>query len=471
MQDRELCYLSAARQGQLLRAKQLSPVELVRAHLRRIEALEPQLNSFITVRAEQALEEARQAEQEIRAGGWRGPLHGLPMTVKDLFMTRGVRTTLGSKVYDRSVPEEDSTLVARLKQAGAILIGKANLNPLAYGAIAKEGDFDYGHMHNPWDPACVSGGSSGGSGSATAAGECSFALGSDTGGSVRIPCTLCGIVGLKPTYGRLSRRGVATLSWSLDHAGPMTRTVEDCALVLGAIAGHDPLDPSSAEEPVPDYVRALEGGLKGLRVGVPREYFELPIDPQVKQVVQQAIETLGELGAAVREVSWPLYPYYESISTPILMAEGAAAHRRLVCEQGAGLYEPLRMRLEAGFFVSAPDYIRAQQARVLFNRQCEELLRQVELLAGPATPITATKIGSSDVKVGEQTMGVIALHTQYFSAFNLTGCPAVTVPCGFVGGLPVGLQLAGRPFAEPTVLRAAQAYEQATVWHQRKPAL
>lgn len=471
MNSAELCYCSAGELSGLLRRQQLSPVELLKACLARCQALEPVLNSFITLLPERALGEARQAEKEIRAGGWRGPLHGLPFAVKDLFAARGVRNTLGSKAFDRSIAGEDSGVVAALRRAGAILLGKTNLNPLAYGAIAKEGDYDYGHMHNPWDPACVSGGSSGGSGSATASGECAFAIGSDTGGSVRIPSSLCGIVGLKPTYGRLSRRGLSTLSWSLDHAGPMTRSVEDCALVLNAVSGHDPGDPSSAEAAVPDFTKSLGRGLKGLRVGVPKEYFELPVDPQVRQLVEEALRKLGELGASVRELSWPLYHYYESISTPILLAEGAAAYRGLVTERGAQLYPPLRMRLETGLFVSAPDYLQAQQARLLFNRESRRLLEQVDLLAGPATPITATKIGVTDVDIGGKLVGVIAAHTQYLSAFNLNGLPALTLPCGFAGGLPVGLQLAGRPFEEGTVLQAAQAYEQATDWHRRKPPL
>ncbi len=471
MSEAGLCFRSAGELSGLLRRKQLSPVELMEAYLERCQRLEPVLNSFITLLPEQALGEARQAEAEILAGRYRGPLHGLPFAVKDLFAARGVRSTLGSKAFDRSVSAEDSGVVARLRQAGAILIGKTNLNPLAYGAIAKQGDYDYGHMHNPWDPECVSGGSSGGSGSATASGQCAFAIGSDTGGSVRIPSCLCGIVGLKPTYGRLSRRGLSTLSWSLDHAGPMTRSVEDCALVLNAASGYDAEDPSSADVPVPDFRQSWDRGVQGLRIGVPREYFELPVDPQVRRLVEEALRKLGELGASVRELSWPLYPYYESISTPILLAEGAAAYRQLVTEQGDRLNPPLRLRLETGLFVSAADYLQAQQARLLFNRQSRELLQQVDLLAGPSTPITATKIGVTDVEVGGKLMGVIAAHTQYLSAFNLNGLPALTVPCGFAGGLPVGLQLAGRPFEEGTLLRTARAYEQATGWHLQKPPL
>ncbi len=471
MNSAELCLRSAGELGGLLRRKALSPVELMQAYLERCQCLEPVLNSFITLLPEAALDEARQAEREIQAGRYRGPLHGLPFAVKDLFAARGVRNTLGSRAFDRSVAAEDSGVVARLKQAGAILLGKTNLNPLAYGAIAKEGDYDYGHMHNPWDPECVSGGSSGGSGSAVASGECAFAIGSDTGGSVRIPSCLCGIVGLKPTYGRRSRRGLSTLSWSLDHAGPMTRSVEDCALVLAAASGYDPDDPSSADVAVPDFTKSLGKGLQGLRVGVPKEYFQVPVDPQVRRLVEEAIRKLGELGASVRELSWPMYSYYETISTPILLAEGAAAYRELVTEQGDRLNPPLRLRLETGLFVSAADYLQAQQARLLFNRESRELLQQVDLLAGPTTPITATKIGVTDVQVGGKLMGVIAAHTQYLSAFNLNGLPALTLPCGFAGGLPVGLQLAGRPFEEGTLLQAAQAYEQATDWHRRKPPL
>jgi len=471
MNSGELCFLSAGQLSRLIQNKEISPVEVVRAHLARVEKLEPQLSSFITLLSNEAMSEARKAEEEIRKGRYRGPLHGIPVAVKDLFSVKGVRNTLGSRIFDRSIADVDSTLIARLKKAGAILLGKLNMNPLAYGPIAKEGDYDYGHMHNPWNPEYISGGSSGGSGSATASGQVTFALGSDTGGSVRIPCALCGLVGLKPTYGRLSRHGLATLSWSLDHAGPMTRTVEDCALVMNAMAGYDPKDASSSRMPVPDYTKVLTGNIRGLRVGIPKEYFEVPVDPQIKHSVLQAIDKMRELGATVSEVSWPLYSYYESISTILLMAEGTASHRKLVCEKGSGLYDPLRLRLEAGFFISAPDYIQAQQARVLFNQQSLDLFDEVDLLAGPTTPIVATRIGVSDVTIDNTNMGVIAAHTQYTSSFNLNGFPAITLPCGFSEGFPIGLQLVGRPFDEETVLRTAHAYEQTTEWHKRKPPL
>ena len=327
-------------------------------------------------------------------------------------------------------------------------------------------------MHNPWNPDLIAGGSSGGSGSAAASGECTLTMGTDTGGSVRIPSALCGLAGLKPTYGRLSRYGLSPLCWSLDHPGPMTRTVEDCALVMNAIAGYDPNDPASANVPVPDFTGALSGDIKGLRVGVPKEYFEVPLDPQVEQAVRRAIDLLGELGASVREVSWPIYHYSAPISTTILMAEASAVHQKLVRAQGAQIYPPIRLRIEAGLFISAADYLQAQQARTLYTRQSLDLLQEVDILAGPMEPITACRIGETEVQVGETVMGSVPALTQYTRPFNINGFPAMTVPCGFSDdGLPIGLQLGGRPFDEETVLRAAYAYEQATEWHKRRPPL
>jgi aspartyl-tRNA(Asn)/glutamyl-tRNA(Gln) amidotransferase subunit A len=331
-------------------------------------------------------------------------------------------------------------------------------------------------MHNPWDPELVTGGSSGGSGSATAAGQCTITMGSDTGGSIRIPAALCGIVGLKPTYGLVSRHGLTALSWSLDHPGPMVRTVEDAALTLNAIAGYDPKDVASARVAAPDYTTALTGsdgtGVQGLRIGVPREYFEAPLDPEVGGVVQRAIALLEELGATVTQVSFPMFPLSQAISGAILMAEAAAYHRDLLIRDGEKLYPPVRLRLEAGLFITAADYLRAQQARAQFNRQARQLLQDVDLLAGPAVPVTAPKLLEARVRIGEQTVGTTAALTQYSRPYNITGFPAISIPCGFSqGGLPIGLQLAGRPFDELTVLRAAYNYEQATDWHKRHPPI
>jgi aspartyl-tRNA(Asn)/glutamyl-tRNA(Gln) amidotransferase subunit A len=470
MDPLDLCYMSAGRLSRLIQSREVSPVEVIDAHISRIESTDKVLNSFITLLPEQARAAARRAESEINAGSYRGALHGIPVGLKDLFNTGGIRTTSGSRIFDNFVPQEDCTVAARFHLAGAILLGKLNMHQLAYGPTGENPD--YGHMHNPWDPERFAGGSSGGSGSAVAAGQCTITMGSDTGGSVRIPASLCGIVGLKPTYGLVSRHGLTPLSWCMDHPGPMVRTVEDAALTMNAIAGYDPNDVASSRAEVPDYTSALTGDVRGLRIGVPREYFEAPLDSEVSQIVRKAIDLLGELGASVREVSLPMYEQAQAISGTILMAEAAAYHRELLARDGDKLYPPVRLRLEAGLFITAVDYLKAQQARALFNRKARELLREVDLLAGPMEPVTAPELLSTEVQVGGHTIGTTAALTQYSRPYNITGFPAISVPCGFSdAGLPIGLQLAGRPFDELTVLRAAQAYEQATDWHQRRPPI
>ena len=470
MEGIELCYASAGALSRLVQSKEVSPVDIIDAHLARIEATEPMLNSFITLLPEEARAAARRAEQDIQSGDYKGPLHGIPVALKDLFNTGGVRTTSGSRIFDNFIPERDCTVAARFRQAGAILLGKLNMHQFAYGPTGENPD--YGHMHNPWDLELITGGSSGGSGSAAAAGQCTITTGSDTGGSIRIPAALCGIVGLKPTYGLVSRAGLTPLSWSLDHPGPMVRTVEDAALSMNAIAGYDPNDVASARVEIPDYTAALTGDVRGLRIGVVREYFEAPLDPEVGQSVRDAIGVLESLGAEVTEVSFPMFNDSQAISGAILMAEAAAYHRDLLATDGDKLYPPVRVRLEAGLFVSAADYLRAQQARSLFDRQARELLGQVDLLAGPTEPVTAPPLLAERVQAGEQEIGTTGALTQYTRPYNLTGFPAISVPCGFSGaGLPMALQLAGRPFDELTVLRAAHAYEQATEWHKRRPPI
>jgi aspartyl-tRNA(Asn)/glutamyl-tRNA(Gln) amidotransferase subunit A len=470
MDSKDLCYLSAAELSRLIRKKEVSPVEVVEAHLTRIEAVEPDLNSFITLLAEQAMKRAKEAEREIQAGRTRGPLHGIPIGLKDLFYVKGVRNTSGSKIFDRFIPDYDSTVALRLREAGAILLGKLNLHQFAYGPTGENPD--YGNMHNPWSLERIPGGSSGGSASATASGQCTLAMGTDTGGSIRIPSALCGLVGLKPTYGRISRYGITVLSWSLDHAGPMARTVEDCALVMNVVAGYDPRDPSSADRAMPDFTQSLAENIKGLRVGVPKEFFGDPIDSEVASFVRKAIERLGKLGATIHEISWPMYHESKAISSTVQMAEATAYHSQLMKQHSAELDPKVRLRLETGFFISAVDYLQAQRARRLFYQKSYDLFKKVDLLAGPTVPITACNIGMGEVHVGNTLMGVIPALTQYTRPFNLNGFPAITVPCGFSkNGLPVGFQLAGKPFDEVTVLRAASAYEQATEWHQRRPLI
>ncbi len=475
MDELEICYMSAGDLGKLIKAGEISPVEIIEAHLSRIRATEPVLNSFITLLPDQARAAARQAERDIRAGRYRGPLHGIPVALKDLFNTGGVRTTSGSRIFDTFVPAEDCTVAARFRDAGAILLGKLNMHQFAYGPTGENPD--YGHMHNPWNPDLVSGGSSGGSGSATAAGQCTITTGSDTGGSIRIPAALCGIVGLKPTYGRVSRHGLTPLAWSMDHPGPMVRTVEDAAIAMNVIAGHDPRDIASSTLPVPDYTTALTGPLvnrsgRGLRIGVPRQHFEAPLDPEVRSSVNAALSQLEALGAELVELDFPEFNNNAAISTTMLMSEASAALRDVLANDGDKLYEPVRLRLEAGLFISAADYLRAQQGRAAFDRAARRLLDDVDLIAGPTEPVTAPPLLQQQVLAGEQEIGTVPALTQYTRPYNITGFPAISIPCGFsTEGLPIGLQLAGHPFDEETVLRAAHAYEQSTDWHTRRPPL
>ena len=470
MDQLEICYMSAGDLSRLIREKKVSPVEVIDAHLARIQTTEPALNSFITLLPEQARAAARQAEREIQAGRYRGPLHGIPVALKDLFNTGGVRTTSGSKIFDTFVPTEDCTVAARFREAGAILLGKLNMHQFAFGPTGENPD--YGHMHNPWNPEMVTGGSSGGSGSAVAAGQCTITTGSDTGGSIRIPSALCGIVGLKPTYGAVSRHGLRPLSWSLDHPGPMVRTVEDAALAMNAIAGHDPKDVASARFSPPDYTEGLGQDVTGLRIGVPKEYFEAPLDPEVRLAVENALSQLESLGAEVREVSMPMFEQAQAFSTTVLLAEASAYFRDILAKNGPQIYPPVRTRLEAGLFISAADYLRAQQARALFDRQARALLDEVDLLAGPTEPVTAPELLAETVLAGEREVGTVAALTQYTRPYNVTGFPAISVPCGFSNaGMPIGLQLAGRAFDEPTILRAAHAYEHSTQWHTRRPTI
>ncbi|MGQ9645495.1 MAG: amidase [Thermodesulfobacteriota bacterium] len=470
MDAQELCYLSVAELSRLIKRREISPVEVVRMHLARVETLEPLLNSFITLLPEKAMEEAKAAEQEIGSGRYRGPLHGVPIGLKDLFYVKGVRNTSGSKIFDHFIPDHDSTVAFKLREAGAILLGKLNLHPLAYGPTGENSD--YGNMHNPWDLKCITGGSSGGSASAVASGQCALAMGTDTGGSIRIPGALCGLVGLKPTYGRVSRHGITVLSWSLDHAGLIARTVEDCALGMNTIAGYDPRDPSSAERSVPDFTQSLSEDIRGLRVGVPKEFFEAPVASEVEDAVRRAVELLSKLGATILEISWPMLHESKAISTTVQMAEATAYHSQLIKHQGSQLDPKVRLRLEAGLFISAVDYVQAQRARRLFYQQGCELFNRVDLLAGPTVPIPAFPIGTEKVLVGNAHLGVIEALTQYTRPFNLNGFPAITVPCGFSeSGLPIGFQITGKPFDEARVLRAAFAYQQATAWHLRRPPI
>jgi aspartyl-tRNA(Asn)/glutamyl-tRNA(Gln) amidotransferase subunit A len=467
--DTTLHYQSAAELAKLIAARKLSPVELVEACLSRIEATEPKLNSFITRPGDEALAAAKKAEQEIAHGDYKGPLHGIPFAMKDLFYVKGMRNTCGSKIFDGFVPDFDSTVVARLKKAGAIIFGKTNLHQFAFGPTGLNAD--YGHMHNPWDLARLAGGSSGGSGSAVASGQCPLATGTDTGGSVRIPASLCGISGIKPTYSRVSRHGIAPLAWTLDHPGPMARTVEDCAIALQAMAGHDSNDPATSKREVPNYQKALTGKVKGLRIGVPEEYWQSPVDPRVRSSIEDALTALKGLGATVKKVSWPMYKHSATISTPLIYAEATAYHRGMLLKRGTEYDPSIRWRLEVGLFITAEDYLTALRGRQAYTQEALALLKDVDLIAGPTEPVAAPPIEATDLRVNGMPIGAIGALTQYTRPFNITGFPAISVSCGFVDGLPVGLQLAGRPFDEATVLNAGYSYQQATDWHTKRPPL
>ena len=467
----ELVWASLAELARQVAARRVSPVEVVQAHLDRIGKLDGALRAFLTVTGDQALEAARAAEQAVMAGRPLGPLHGVPIALKDLYCTKGVRTTGGSKILGDWIPEEDATVVTRLAAAGAISLGKLNMHEFAYGP---EGlNVHYGTPRNPWDAAThrICGGSSSGSGAAVAAGLCAGALGSDTGGSIRIPSSLCGLSGLKPTYGRVSRAGALPLSWSLDHVGPMCRSAADCALVLGAMAGYDPRDPTSSVLPVPDYAAALTGDVKGLRIGVLRRFFLESADEEVARAVEAAVAALQGLGATAAEAALPLMAHAADASTAVLAPEAYAYHERWLQTRPQDYGPDVRERLRVGAFISGADYLQGARVRGLIRDEVDQVLAGLDVLICPSTPIAATAVDQGEVVIRGERQSVRQSLIRYTRPFNLSGHPAVSVPCGLTtSGLPIGLQIVGRPFDEATVLRVADAYQRATDWHARRPA-
>ena len=461
-----LYHLTIREAGELIRTLQLSPVELVRAFLDRIDATEGQLHSYITVLKESAMEEARKAEAEVLGGHYRGPLHGIPIALKDLYDTAGVRTTSGSRVDMERVPSEDATVVERFKSAGAILLGKLSMYEYALGGPDPTTSFPL--ARNPWNLDHVPGGSSSGSGSAVAAGQCMGALGSCTGGSIRGPASLCGIVGLKATYGRVSRNGVVTLSWTQDHCGPMTWTVEDTALMLQAIAGYDPKDPTTSSAPVPDYSNSLREDIAGLTIGVPRHYFFTPddnVNAEVVSTVEKGLAELEKLGAHVEEVSIPSLQYARSANTVIMLTEAYAFHERNLKTRLTDFGENARSRFLIGGLLGANDYLQAQKVRKLVIREFAQVFRGVDVLVTPTMTQPAATFEGYDPYTTVR-------GPSFTGPFNLTGLPAISVPCGFTAnGLPVGMQIAGKPFDEPTILRAAYTYQQHARWFERRPPI
>lgn len=458
--------------ARLVATKAVSPVEVVRAHLDGIAALDGRLKAYITVMGDSALAAARAAEAAVVARDALGPLHGVPVGLKDLYCTRGVKTTGGSRILRDWVPTEDATAVTRLIAAGAIVLGKLNMHEFAYGP---EGlNAHYGDAWNPWDRAThrISGGSSSGSGAAVAAGICPGALGSDTGGSIRIPSSLCGLTGIKPTYGRVSRAGVLPLAWSLDHVGPMCRSAADCALMLGAMAGADPRDLSARAVPVPDYVAALTGQVRGLRVGLLRRSFLESAGAPQRQAVEQAVETLESLGVSVRDVTLDQMKFAAGAAAAVISAESYAYHEEWLKTRATEYGPDVRQRLLAGAFVSGADYLRGQRVRGLIRDEVDRVLAEVDVLIAPTVPIAATPVGAREVTIDGQPQPVRPSLVRYTRPFNVSGHPAASVPCGFTAeGLPIGMQVIGRAFDEATVLRLADAYQRVTDWHTRRPPL
>ncbi|MFF9306826.1 amidase [Streptomyces sp. NPDC014777] len=451
MQPYELTLTAAA---DAIRTRRLSPVELTDSVLERIAQREPDLHAYVTVAAEHARSAARDAERALAAGRRQGPLHGIPVGLKDLIDVAGWGTTAGSRVRADHRAHTDSTVAARLAQAGAVLLGKTHTHEFAYGLITPQ-------THNAWDTGRVAGGSSGGSAVAVAAGMATFALGTDTGGSIRVPAALNGVVGLKPTYGLLPRHGVTSLSWSLDHVGPLTRTVEDAALVLNALAGHDPRDPASLSAPAKDYRPRADTDLTGLRVGVPRTYYFDHVHPETEDAVRRAIEQLRDLGARLVEVEIPMTRYIQATQWGLMVPEATAYHENTL-RTVPDLYQAdVRVLLEAGALMTAGDYLRAQRSRTLMRQEWARMLQEVDLIAAPTVPTTAVRAGQETITWADGTVESVSdAYVRLSAPANITGTPSLSLPVGHdSAGLPIGMQLLGRPLEEDVLLRVGHAYE------------
>ena len=464
MEKRDIPFRSTAELAELIQGKAVSPVEVTEAYLERIDDLDFKFNSYLTVCRKEALQAAQEAERAITQGHYLGPMHGIPVAVKDQLWTKGIRTTVGSRLMADFIPEEDATAVANLKRAGAILLGKTNLTEFAMG-----GSQQYGTNRNPWNLDTTTGGSSSGSGSATAAFLCATSLGEDTGGSIRRPAAWCGIAGLRPSWGRVSRYGVAPGSWSMDQVGPISRTVEDVAITLGAIAGNDPKDPYTSDLPVPDYRRGLDGDIKGIRVGVIKELIHSEIvDPEVRDGVIKAGSVLAELGATVDEVSLPLTIHGGTITGAIINVESAMTYRDWIRDRLHEFAHGNQIGLLLGSIMPAQAYYKAQKLRELVRRQVQEAMETYDVLILPTSKSCAPKL--EDEPVIDSKKMVAGMTLVMTRPFNLANAPAISINCGFNSqGLPIGLQIGGRPFQEETVLKVAHAYEQNTPWHTMRP--
>ncbi|HIN35989.1 MAG TPA: amidase [Dehalococcoidia bacterium] len=471
MNKQDIPFLSATQLSRLIQSKEVSPVEATEAYLDRIEKVDGKLNSYITVCRDEALKSAREAEQAIAAGRYLGPLHGVPVAVKDQCYTKGIRTTAGSTILWDFVPDYDATVVTGLKNAGAIMLGKLNLSEFALGDSFVH---PAGTPKNPWDLTRNPGMSSSGSAAATGAFLCASSLGEDTGGSIRIPAAWSGLVGLRPTWGLVSRYGVLPASWSMDTVGPITRTVEDCAITLQAIAGYDPNDKYTWNQPVPDYQQALAGDITGIRVGLLTEKtYSDDVDREVRDAVVAASGVLGELGAPVKTVSLPIIVHGGTASKCITDMEGAAVHYERLKTQIGDYDHNTRVRLLTAILTPAQSYYKAQKFREMLRQELLELLKEVDVVVLPTSPAAAPKIPDGPgIKSQEDAHSRMAGIRSFTGPFNLASVPAISVPCGFTSdNMPISLQIVGRPFEDATVMKVAHAYEQATTWHTRRPPI
>ena len=457
----------------LVRSREVSPVELTEAALAEADRLQPTLNSFITILHEEAMEQARMEDQALARGEYRGPLQGIPIGIKDNLATAGIRTTVGTKVLADNVPEDDAEVVRRCKKAGAIILGKENLEEFAAGATSNNPH--YGAVHNPWALDHIPGGSSGGGGANVAAGVTFASLGTDLAGSVRLPGTFCGVVGLKQTFGRVSQRGLMVTSFNGDHIGPMTRCVADSALVLQAIAGHDPLDPSSVPVPVPDYTEDLAGGLRGVKIGVPSNHYFEHLDQEVETAVRQAIAVMEELGAELQDVSLP-YMKYAGALRLAMMADMVVTHESYLKSHRRDYGPDVLYRVLPGQFVLGRDYSKSLKVQRMIKEDYARVFQQVDILVTPTAPVPAPRIDAEYVTmdgVQHRVRGPgSSLMPRNTSPMNATGLPAITVPCGFTkSGLPIGVQLISRAFEESFLLRVAQGYEELSPSRGQRPSV
>jgi aspartyl-tRNA(Asn)/glutamyl-tRNA(Gln) amidotransferase subunit A len=470
MKSDELKALTLAEAASRISTGDLSPVELTQAVLERIETLNPKTNAFITVTADHAMRQAETAEAAVKKGEALGPLHGIPVSLKDLIDTAEISTTAASLVMADRVPTQDASVWRRLKDAGAILVGKTNLHEFAFGVTNVNPH--YGPARNPWDLDRMSGGSSGGSAVSVALGMSLASLGSDTGGSIRIPSALCGTVGLKPTYGRVSVAGVLPLSPTLDHVGPITRTVEDAALMLEVIAGYDPQDPTSVDVPIRRYSKEIDSGVRGVRVGIPRKTFFQRLAPDVESSVETALGVLERLGAEPVEIDLPDTASHEEIFKCIATTEVFDYHEELLNTKSDLYGEDVRQRMLVGRDMLAVDYVRFQRELIALKAKTERVLETVDLIVLPTLPITAPLVEQTFVEWGDESELILSALTRTTRLANLTGLPAISVPCGFsASDLPVGLQIIAPRFDESGLLNAAYAYEQEAGWHHRSPSL